>query len=100
METEQRIAKAKEVVSEQFGLHGKPDKGIDESTAFYNVIKMRALEKLCGHCNHIELELRRRNGRERVALGCSKGHSPVALYENILFGEEAFCPGYSKRVLK
>ena len=101
METEQRIAKAREVVSRQFGRFGNPHQGIHVGTAIDNhVSKMRALEGLCGHCTNLELTFGGGNGKEEVALGCTEKQFPSAVYENTPIGEEAFCRDHSKRVLK
>ncbi|MEK7112572.1 MAG: hypothetical protein AAB875_04540 [Patescibacteria group bacterium] len=96
METEQRIDQAKEVVRQLFGRYGRPHHRIHENAAMDNVNRMRALEGLCGHCINIELRFGRRDGKEVVTLGCTKGQFPSAVYDNILFGEEAFCRHFSK----
>jgi len=96
METEQRIATAKEVLHRLQGRYSKPHSRIHDDAALDNVNRLRALEGLCGECDSLKLGLPHRDGKDRVVLGCSKGHSPLALYENTLFGEEAFCDGYPK----
>ena len=100
METEQRIAKAIEVIGQQFGRNGRPPQMVHGSVTLDIVNKTRALEGLCGRCPNLVLKFERIDGKEGVALRCSKGHSPVALYDHIRFGEEAFCRDQSKGELK
>lgn len=98
METEQRIAAAKETVHRLLRRYSKPHHRIHEVAALDNVNRLRALEGLCGECDNLELKFVRRDGKDRVVLGCSEGYYPSALYENTQLGEEASCDGYAKRV--
>ena len=100
METEQRIFVAKETVHRLLRCYSKPHSRIHDDAALDNVNRLRALEGLCGECANLKIGFARRDGKDRVALGCSKGFSPSALYGNTPPGEKASCVGYPKRVLK
>ncbi|MFH1863575.1 MAG: hypothetical protein ABIJ85_01505 [bacterium] len=97
METEQRIAAAKEVLHRLQGRYSKPHSRIHDDAALDNVNRLRALEGLCGECDSLKLGFPHRDGKDRVALGCSKGYSPSALYENTPLGEQASCNGHAKK---
>ena len=98
MEREQRIATAKETVHRLLGRYSKPHSRIHDDAALDNVNKLRALEGLCGECDNLKLEFPRKDGKDRVFLDCSKGHSPLALYENTPLGEQASCDGHAKKI--
>lgn len=100
METEQRIATAKEVLHRLQGRYSKPHSRIHDDAALDNANKLRALEGLCGGCTNLKLKFVHRDGKDRVFLGSRPGYSPLTLYENTPIGEEAFCNGYAKRVVE
>ena len=97
MESEKRIAAAKDVVRHLQTRYSKPHHRIHGEAAMDNSNRLRALEGLCGKCENLQLSFGRKDGKEVVALGCSKGYTPVALYENTPLGAKANCLGYSKR---
>jgi len=98
MEREQRIADAKEVLHRLLGRYSKPHSRIHDDAALDNVNRLRALEGLCGECANLKIGFARRDGKDRVALGCSKGCSPSALYGNTPLGEQASCDGHAKKI--
>jgi len=97
MESEKRIAAAKDVVRHLQTRYSKPHHRIHGDAAQDNANRLRALEGLCGKCPNLELRFGRKDGKEIVALGCSKVYTPISLYENTPLGTTASCPGYSKR---
>jgi len=99
METEKRIDRAKAVMRGLLGRYGKPHHRNHGGAALDNVNRLRALEGLCGHCANLELEFRRRDGKEVVVLDCEKEHSPVALYD-IQVGEKVSCEDFKRSVRK
>lgn len=100
METEQRIAAAKEVLHRFLGRYTHRHSRIHDETALENVNRLRALDGLCGECTSLKLQFDHNQGKDLVGVGCNKGYSPVVLYDNTLPGEQASCDGYAKRAEK
>ncbi len=96
METEKRVTQAKEVIRDLLARYSKPHHRIHGDAALDNANRLRALEGLCGKCESLELKFGRKDGKEIVALGCSKGYTPITLYENTPLGEKASCHDYQK----
>ena len=99
METEQRVAAAKEVLRHLLGRMSHRHRRIHTDTALDNVNRLRALEGLCGACTHVQLTFKHKDGKDLADVGCIAEHNPIVLYENT-FGETASCPGFDKRVGK
>lgn len=100
METEQQITAAKQVLRRLQARYTHPNARMHSPAAEDNVNRLRALEGLCGNCANLELRFSRRDGRDIVVVGCSKGDFSAALYERTPLGEEASCADHAPIVGK
>lgn len=98
MATEREIADAKEVLRSLQRQHTRRHGRVHDDAADDNANRLRALEGLCGECVKLKLYFDNKDGKDVVALGCRKRHSPLTLYRNTLPGVEASCDGYAERV--
>ena len=96
MERDRQISRAKAVLRDLMGRYVKPHNRIHKQAAEDNAERLRALDGICGKCEFLELKFPHLDGKNRVVLDCTKGHSPVALYGKTPMGEQAFCEDYRK----
>ena len=78
------------------GKYIKPHPRMHTEAAEDNQNRLRALDGICGKCEFLDLKFLHFDGKDRVVLGCKKGHLPVALYGKTPLGEQAFCEDYPK----
>lgn len=97
MESEARIAQAKEVLHHLLKLHGEPHSRIHEETAEENAARLRALEGICGHCAVLRLDFFHHDGKNRIAVRCRKGFSPVNIHSDVNIGRGHSCSGFGER---
>lgn len=94
----QELQQATHVLRKDMGGVGKRHSRIHDDTAGDNVQRLRAIGGVCGSCENLKIEFTHQDGRERVALKCLEGFSPLGLHRETEFGEEATCSGLSKKV--
>lgn len=60
-----------------------------------NANRLRALNGICGQCEHLTTKFKKRDGKTRVILKCDAKKSPLALYQKTEIGELPDCPSYT-----
>lgn len=70
---------------------------IHQATALDNVNRERALKGICGQCINLTIKVKRVDGKDKIALMCKQGRSPLSLYRDTALGETANCASFSQQ---
>lgn len=93
MEREADILKAKSRMRDLLSRRGiKRGIRIHQQAAEDTLQRLRSLEGICGNCENMRLEFFTADNKNMVEVHCCRGHKPLKLYADTLFGQEADCP--------
>lgn len=94
MATKSEVKRAKEICRQIQLAASKRHVRIHIESTDDNANRLRALEGICGDCQHLLIEPNLTGTRKGVGLRCTEGISPLNLFRDTELGEIPQCDSY------